>query len=335
MISSTSSVGGPVGSTGEEEPGALRVDDRGPAGPDVRGPARRSPGAPRPPASRRCSGATTTRAFRAPTDQVTTDAWAVLAGLARETTTIRLGALVSPVTFRHPGNFVKLVTTVDHMSGGRLEVGVGRRLERGDHVPLGLPYPEMDARADLLEDQLELLHGLWTEPNGWSYDGHQVSVRNASLMPRPVDVPGRPPRADRRSRRRARPAADHHRRPGHAPRLPDRRALGGRVQPDVVVAGSPRRRRWPRARRGVPRRGPGPVDADALGDGQRAGGRDQAEVERRTADLRRESGVSSGDAGAWLAERRGRWIVGTPDEARATIQRIRRRPASSGSCSRT
>ena len=70
--------------------------------------------------------------FPGDSDQTTTDAWAVIAGLARETKTIRLGALVSPVTLRHPGNFVKLVTTVDQMSGGRIEVGVGAGWNEAD-----------------------------------------------------------------------------------------------------------------------------------------------------------------------------------------------------------
>src|SRR5215510_16422668 len=99
--------------------------------------------------------------FPGDSEQVTTDAWAVLAGLARETARISLGALVSPVTVRHPGNFVKLVTTVDHMSGGRIEVGVGAGWNESDHLPYGLAFPGMSERADLLEDQLALLHGLW------------------------------------------------------------------------------------------------------------------------------------------------------------------------------
>ena len=130
--------------------------------------------------------------FPGAADRPTTDAWAILAGLARETKRISLGTLVSPVTFRHPGNFVKVVTTVDQMSGGRLEVGVGAGWNDDDHEPLGLPFPEIGERADLLEDQLALLHGLWSEPDGWSYDGHQVRVRNGALRPGPVDAPGRP-----------------------------------------------------------------------------------------------------------------------------------------------
>ncbi|MCI0584149.1 MAG: LLM class flavin-dependent oxidoreductase, partial [Chloroflexi bacterium] len=125
-------------------------------------------------------------------DRPTTDAWAVLAGLARETSRISLGALVSPVTFRHPGNFAKLVTTVDQMSGGRIEVAVGAGWNEDDHDPLGLPFPPIKERADLMEDQLALLHGLWTEPNGWDFDGHQTRVRGGALRPRPVAAAGRP-----------------------------------------------------------------------------------------------------------------------------------------------
>src|SRR3954469_15342836 len=88
--------------------------------------------------------------FPGASDNPTTDAWAVLAGLARETKRIHLGALVSPVTFRHPGHFVKMVTTVDHMSGGRLEVAVGAGWNDADHLPLGLAFPPIDERADLL-----------------------------------------------------------------------------------------------------------------------------------------------------------------------------------------
>src|SRR5882757_1610238 len=98
----------------------------------------------------------------------TTDAWAVLAGLARETDRIALGTLVSPVTFRHPGNFAKVVTTVDEMSGGRVEVGVGAGWNESDHEPLGLPFPSIGERADLLEDQLAMLRGLWEEAPGWN-----------------------------------------------------------------------------------------------------------------------------------------------------------------------
>ena len=86
----------------------------------------------------------------------TTDTWAVLAGLARETSRIRLGALVSPVTFRHPGNLAKLATTVDEMSGGRLDVGVGAGWNQEEHDHHGFPFPPIEVRAEMLEEQLEI-----------------------------------------------------------------------------------------------------------------------------------------------------------------------------------
>src|SRR5512141_3413416 len=78
--------------------------------------------------------------FPGDADGPATDAWTVLAGLARDTHRIGLGTLVSPVTFRHPGNFVKVVTTVDHMSGGRIEIGVGAGWNEPEHRQLGLAF---------------------------------------------------------------------------------------------------------------------------------------------------------------------------------------------------
>src|SRR3954466_13599155 len=84
----------------------------------------------------------------------TTDAWATLAGLARETTRIGLGTLVSPVTFREPGNLVKVVTTVDEMSGGRVELGLGAGWNDEEHAQHGLAFPDQGERFDMLEEQL-------------------------------------------------------------------------------------------------------------------------------------------------------------------------------------
>ena len=131
--------------------------------------------------------------FPGPPGQPSTDAWSVVAGLARETQRIGLGVLVSPVTFRHPGTFAKVVTTVDEMSGGRIEVGVGAGWNALEHEQLGLAFPPIKERADLMEDQLAILHGLWGEPDGWSYDGITgIKVTGAIFRPRPVDVAGRP-----------------------------------------------------------------------------------------------------------------------------------------------
>ena len=130
--------------------------------------------------------------------QPTTDAWTVIAGLARETERLSLGALVSPVTFRHPGTFAKIVTTVDEMSGGRIEVGVGAGWNDLEHRQLGLAFPPIGERADLMEDQLAVLHGLWGEPDGWSYDGKTVDDRGRALLPEAGRRAGPPDGAERR-----------------------------------------------------------------------------------------------------------------------------------------
>jgi alkanesulfonate monooxygenase len=253
--------------------------------------------------------------FPGPGDGETTDAWAVLAGLARETTTIILGTLVSPVTFRHPGNFVKLVTTVDQMAGGRLEVGVGAGWNDDDHLPLGLPFPPIDERADLLEDQLALLHGLWTEEPGWSYNGHQVRVENGQLNPRPVELVERP------------------RWPGGHPR--PRILTGGQGSPRGLRIAA----RWADefnlsssspdlARRKMAELDEACRAADrdpaTLARSAMVGvlmGRDDAEVERRLGELRQVLGMPGEADPAWLAERRSRWILGTPEAARAMVRR--------------
>src|SRR5918996_2948500 len=109
----------------------------------------------------------------------TTDAWATLAGLARETSTIRLGVLVSPVTFRQPGNLAKVIQTVDEMSDGRVEAGFGAGWNADEHAQLGIPFPDMGERFDMLEEQMAIIHGLWTEDDGWSYSGRHWRVEGA------------------------------------------------------------------------------------------------------------------------------------------------------------
>src|SRR5919106_1951414 len=99
----------------------------------------------------------------------TTDAWATLAGLARETSTIRLGVLVSPVTFRIPGSLAKVIQTVDEMSDERVEAGFGAGWNAEEHAQLGIRFPPIGDRFDLLEEQMAIIHGLWTQDDGWSY----------------------------------------------------------------------------------------------------------------------------------------------------------------------
>lgn len=231
----------------------------------------------------------------------TTDAWTTLAGLARETSTIGLGVLVSPVTFRIPGSFAKVIQTVDEMSGGRVEAGFGAGWNEDEHAQLGIGFPEIGERYDMLEEQMAIIHGLWTEPDGWSFEGSHWQVRGAM-------------------------------RHGEI-------ARGGRRHPHILFGG----KGGPRMAALVARYGDefnlnsaAPEDAPAaygrVRDACEAVGRDpdelvysamtgvlvaesEADLRTRVADLLRTLGQGDADGDAWLAERRKRWIMGTPDEA--------------------
>lgn len=241
----------------------------------------------------------------------TTDAWATLAGLARETSTIRLGTLVSPVTFRLPGNLAKVIQTVDEMSGGRIEAGFGAGWNADEHAQLGIPFPDIGERYDMLTEQMAIIHGLWTEPDGWSYDGEHWQVRGAM-------------------------------RHGEI-------ARGGRKHPHILFGG----KGGPRLAGLVARYGDefnlnsaSPEDAPEAYGRVRAAcediGRDPNEVvysamtgvlvaetegdlRARVADLLSALGQGETDGDAWLAERRRRWIMGTPDEAHERVQAFEER----------
>src|SRR3989337_579216 len=120
----------------------------------------------------------------------TTDAWTVIAGLARETSRIRIGALVSPVTFRVPGALAKVVATADEMSGGRVEVGLGAGWNELEHAELGIPFPPLRERFDRLEEALAIVHGLWTQPDGWAHEGRCWQERARPRAPRPSSWAG-------------------------------------------------------------------------------------------------------------------------------------------------
>jgi F420-dependent oxidoreductase-like protein len=115
-----------------------------------------------------------------------TDAWITLAGLARETERIRLGTLVSPVTFRLPGPLAVSVAQVDEMSGGRVELGLGAGWFEQEHTAYGIPFP--DNRLALLEEQLAVVTGLWGTPLGESYSftGKHYRLVESPALPKPV-----------------------------------------------------------------------------------------------------------------------------------------------------
>lgn len=238
----------------------------------------------------------------------TTDAWTTLAGLARETRRIGLGVLVSPVTFRSPGLFAKVVTTVDEMSGGRVEVGLGAGWNEREHAEYGLPFPDVRTRFDMLEEQLEIVHGMWTEPAGWSFEGVHWQVREARLVPLPVARPGR-------------------------------------RHPNLIVGGEGKPRTARLAARWADEFNISSAAPDTVRDGFErvlraceAIGRDpggmvrsvmagvlvaptQRELSDRVGALLAMLGRDPDGAEGWLAERRPRWIVGTHEQALEQVAR--------------
>ena len=253
--------------------------------------------------------------FPGPAGMPTTDAWAVLAGLARDTDRIGLGTLVSPVTFRHPGNLAKVITTVDEISGGRIEVGLGAGWNELEHRQLGLPFPPIKERADLLEDQLAILHGLWGEPDGWSYNGHVVSVSDANFKPKPVDVPGRPRTSIGGARPRILIGGEGSPRSFRlAARYADEFNLSSASGPDKVRAVYAE---LDAACRAIGR------DPATLTRSAMVGvliGRNEREMQDRTNSMIRTLGEDADED--WLSERELRWITGTPERARETVNRL-------------
>ena len=240
----------------------------------------------------------------------TTDAWATLAGLARETTRINLGTLVSPVTFRQPGNLAKVAATVAEMAGGRLEVGLGAGWNEVEHRQHGLPFPDTHERFEMLEEQLAIMHGLWTQADGWSYEGRHWQVSEALFYPKP-------------------------------------KATAGRRHPNIVIGGDggpwmarlvaqyadefnltsgtleriePAYGRVRQACRDAGR------DPDQVTYSMMTGvlvGRNEVDVKARVADLLVGFGQgSTADTQEWLDARRPRWVMGTPDQARAKVKEL-------------
>jgi F420-dependent oxidoreductase-like protein len=239
--------------------------------------------------------------FPGPEGLPTTEAWSTLAGIARETRTIRIGSLVSPVTFRIPGVLAKQVATVDEMSSGRVELGMGAGWNDEEHAQLGIPFPDLGERYDRFEEAVAIVHGLWTEPDGWGFDGAHWRVEGARFAPRPADGQRRHPNLILGG--------------DGGPRLS--RLVARFADEFNLVSASP------------DKAGPAYERIDRACE---AVGRDPAEVTRSAMtgvliaetedDLRSRVraqlemlGSRDDDADAWLADRRRRWIMGTLDEA--------------------
>jgi F420-dependent oxidoreductase-like protein len=218
-----------------------------------------------------------------------TDAWLTLAGLAVQTSRIRLGTLMSPVTFRYPGPLAISVAQVDEMSGGRVELGLGAGWFEAEHTAYGIPFPPTAERFDRLEEQLAIITGLWETPVGqrFSYAGKYYPVSDSPALPKPAARP-RPPvliggRGLRRTPQLTARYADEYNVPFST--AEETGAAFGRIREACQVAGR---------------------DPDSLVYSAAHSvccGRDEAELVRRA------------EAIGWdLATQRAEGLVGTPDE---------------------
>src|SRR6476646_316149 len=119
------------------------------------------------------------------------DAWTTISALAARTTKLRFGTLVSPATFRAPGLLANAAATADHVSGGRIELGLGAGWMEREHRAYGFPFPETRTRVEMLAEQVEIVHRLWTEQRV-DFRGRHYTLEDAPAQPRPVQQPRLP-----------------------------------------------------------------------------------------------------------------------------------------------
>jgi F420-dependent oxidoreductase-like protein len=131
--------------------------------------------------------------FSHPAERGTLDAWATISALASRTSRIRLGTLVSPVTFRHPSVLAKSVVTADHASGGRVELGMGAGWHEEEHTAYGFPFPPVPERFDILEEQVEIVHRLWDRKEDVvTFEGKHYQLQGCHALPKPLQHPHPP-----------------------------------------------------------------------------------------------------------------------------------------------
>ncbi|WP_431942541.1 LLM class F420-dependent oxidoreductase [Micromonospora marina] len=203
-----------------------------------------------------------------------TDAWLTLAALARETSRIRLGTLVTSATFRLPGPLAVMVAQVDRMSGGRVELGIGAGWYEREHTAYGIPFPPVSERFDRLAEQLEIVTGLWRTPSDetYSFTGEHYRLVDAPALPKPVQQPGPPVIVGGRGPKRT---------PELAARYADEFNMPFKSVAETAVAYERVREACDRAGRDASGRGPLTLSAGIVV----AIGRTDAEAQRRAAPL--------------------------------------------------
>lgn len=230
------------------------------------------------------------------TERASLDAWAVLSALAAVTSTIRLGTMVSPATFRHPSVLAKMAVTADHVSGGRIELGLGAGWLEEEHRAYGFPFLPTEVRMEVLAEQLEIVHRSWTE-EGFSFKGRHYEVTDLNALPKPLQRPHLPlimgGQAGPQSSALAARWADEYNTAFASPGVCGRRR--GRVQRAFDEAGR------------------GEV-VFSLMTGCIVGENDR-EVERRVrCVMERRGEEGDGDVLAWVGSHNSEWIVGTVGE---------------------
>jgi F420-dependent oxidoreductase-like protein len=219
-----------------------------------------------------------------------TDAWLTLAALAVQTSRIRLGTLVTSATFRLPGPLAIGVAQVDAMSGGRVELGLGGGWFEQEHTAYGIPFPPVGERFDRLEEQLEIIEGLWTTPVGeqYTFEGKHYQLTNSPALPKPVQAPRPPIIVGGAGKKRTPALAARYADEFNAPfaKVADLPAMFDRVRAASEQIGR--------------------AQAPALSAAAvLCVGRDEAEVKRRAAAIGRDVEEMRGNGG----------VVGTPDQA--------------------
>jgi F420-dependent oxidoreductase-like protein len=231
------------------------------------------------------------------------DAWATISALAAVTSTLRLGTLVSPATFRHPSELAKVVVAADHVSGGRVELGLGAGWHEPEHRAYGFEFADVRSRMDRLEEQLEIVHRSWTE-GPFSFSGRHYRLDGLDAQPRPVQSPHPPlivggsgrPRSVALSAR----WADEYNTPFAT--LDEARSMKARV--DAACADAER---------------------DPIAFSLMTGfvcGLDEEELREKAAALAIAQGEPERDVEAWVASPPSGWIVGTVDSCATQLRAL-------------
>jgi F420-dependent oxidoreductase-like protein len=233
------------------------------------------------------------------------DAWTTLAGLAARTERIRLGTLVSPATFRHPSVLGRAVTTVDHISGGRAELGLGAGWHEREHAAFGFPFPPLGERMDVFEEQAAVIVGQWTTP-GFSFASAHYRLDACDALPQPVQRPHPPLIVGGSGRRRS-------------------VAVAARLAQEYnLVSGTAGEARALRARldEACEREGRDPATLVLSMMTTVCLGATEADALRR-AQLMVDRGIEDGDAATLLRQNRDTWVCGSVAQAAEQVAGLR------------